>query len=154
MSRLEVLVRQSTGVDAKTTYFCNPKQSDRLLATRECTLFDVNLLEAETVFDFIKVAQARSCPMLVALRIILLETADVLAQLLELLFKIALRLARSRFGIHTRRFEAIVRNFELSLLCRVYMRRGDILTRIRGFGEHSLCGSLDYSSRHDRQDVY
>lgn len=62
------------------------------------TLFRLDLLKAETVSLLIEIIQARPIPLLVLLGILLLETANVLSQFLQVLFfKLALGLARSVF---------------------------------------------------------
>ncbi len=59
------------------------------------SLLYVYLLEAQIIFRLIEVVQRRSSPLLVLLRVFLLETIDVLCQLFKhFLFELTLGLAR------------------------------------------------------------
>lgn len=72
------------------------------------SLFRLNLLEAKTICVLIKVVQRGPVPLLVFLRILLLQSVDILCQFLKyLLFKLALWLARACLCAVLAEFESL-----------------------------------------------
>ena len=86
----------------RRTDLCNAKELDGRLASIQRTLLSLNLLEAKIIPRRVKVIQGRSRPFLIRLRVLLLQTADILGQLLQdLLLELALRLTRAQLAIGT-----------------------------------------------------
>lgn len=82
-------------------YLCDTKHLDRRLAAMQSPFFNVDRLEANLVRPLIEAVQARSRPLLVLLRIFLLETAHVLRELLQdFFFELTLGLTRPEMPVN------------------------------------------------------
>ena len=60
---------------------CDAKQLESILPSRECSLFDLDLLEAQIILCFIKTVKTRAIPLLVFLLVLLFEAPNILSQL-------------------------------------------------------------------------
>ena len=85
-------------VTALASHLCCTKQPDCCLVSMQLTLFNLNLLEAQALGLWIKVFQRRTLPLLIFLRVLMLQAIDVLCELLEyFFFELALRLTGAKF---------------------------------------------------------
>ena len=119
------------------------------------TLLDLNLLESQGVCVRVEIVQAGSIPLLVSLRVVLLQACYVLGHLLEHLgLEVALGLRRAQLELRSigaclRRVERDIGTVavEFPLLCG--WRGFDGIVNIGSICQNPLPGLIRHASRHN-----
>ena len=88
----------------------NSEELDSCLTSMERPFFGLYLLKAQAIFPLIKILQPRPVPLLIFLRVLLLQATDILRQLFQdFLFELTLRLGRACFDPILAEFESFRR---------------------------------------------